>query len=212
MKKKLGRPAKYETDQQWKDAKNASSKRSRDKMIAKMTPAEYVLYKKKRSESSMLSRNKRLSKMTPAERINFRRKDNHPTEIIPQLLKKISHSRFRAKKFGLPFTLTLDDAVNIFYYQDGKCAKSGKKLTIGIPNCGDNISFDQIIPGDGYIPENIQFLTADHNIAKNDSSDTEYDNDCKDVVVNNMIHHMTEKQITDFFCDILKQKHKLSCV
>ena len=210
MKKKLGRTSKYKNEEERRIAKNASSKRSYEKRIANMTPAEYVEFKKNRSKRSILCRNKRLSKMTPAERIEFIKKENHPTELIPQLRMKLSKSKTRANKDGLPFTLTLDDAVNIFYYQDGKCAKSGKKLTIGIPNCGNNISFDQIIPGAGYTPENVQFLTADHNIAKNDSSDTEYDNDCMDVVVHNMIHHMTEKHITDLFCDVLKEKHKLS--
>ena len=201
MKKKLGRPAKYKTEEERRNAQTVSSSRSRSKRLLNMPPAERAEYNKKQSEYSKQWRNKNLERAKA-----YAYKNNNPTELYSMCRFVIKQAARRSDIC----TITDDELAHIFYSQDGKCAISGDKLTMGKSNCIFKMSPDQIVPGLGYTKENIQLLTVQANRAK-------FKNTTKQTVLfgvsvakNHMIHHMTEKQITDFFCDILKQKHKLS--
>ena len=90
----------------------------------------------------------------------------HPTEITAQLKYLLSRAKSRAKKKGFKFNLSLDEALHIYYSQDGKCAYTKKRLTMGTPHCPFKMSPDQIIPGGGYTKENVQFVTSTINKMK----------------------------------------------
>ena len=92
--------------------------------------------------------------------------NRHPTEIVAQLKYLLAVAKTRANRAGIKFNMSLDEALHIYYSQDGKCAYSKKTFTMGIPNCPFKMSPDQIIPGGGYTKENVQFVTSTINKMK----------------------------------------------
>jgi hypothetical protein len=108
---------------------------------------------------------KRVYRENKKEAIHAKR---HPTEIVAQLRFLLSAAKTRANRDGIKFNISLDEALHIYYSQNGKCAYSKKTFTMGIPNCPFKISPDQIIPGGGYTKENVQFVTAMINKMKSD--------------------------------------------
>jgi hypothetical protein len=91
-------------------------------------------------------------------------------------------TKLRAEKINTPFTLTLKEAADIFKAQGGKCALTGEKLGKGL---GSSPSMDQRVPrvrgGPGYTKDNVQWVTAQINFAKQNLTNEEFADLCKKV-------------------------------
>lgn len=91
--------------------------------------------------------------------IRFYDMKQNPT--LPKILKsRLSQSKSRAKKKGIPFSLTFEDLLSQWYKQHGKCFYTGLQLKIKIESYYGNrevISIDRIEPEKGYVKENIVF-------------------------------------------------------
>ena len=76
------------------------------------------------------------------------------------------NAKHRAKKKGLPFTITIDDIVI-----PEKCPLLGIDL-ISTNDKRDphNPSLDQVLPGNGYTPDNIQVISSRANWLKGDAT------------------------------------------
>jgi hypothetical protein len=77
----------------------------------------------------------------------------------------------RSKKSKVPFNLTVDEWIDIYNTQQGKCALTGVEMTFLYKpgrNFETNISPDQKIPKAGYTKENLHFVCWYVNQAKND--------------------------------------------
>ena len=130
-------------------------------------------YYEKNKETVLAARREYLEKNKETV-LAYQREYRHPTEIVAQLIYVLRAAKTRAKRRGIKFKISLDEALHIYYSQNGKCAYSKKTFTMGIPNCPFKISPDQIIPGGGYTKENIQFVTSRINIMKRDASSEEF--------------------------------------
>lgn len=76
------------------------------------------------------------------------------------------HGKQRAKKKGVPFTITINDIVipKFCSYLNTELVRVGKKHKANAP------SIDEIITGKGYIPGNIQIISEKANRMKNNAS------------------------------------------
>jgi DNA-directed RNA polymerase subunit RPC12/RpoP len=89
----------------------------------------------------------------------------------------------RAKKRGIIVSITMQDLEDQWSIQNGRCAFTGRELTIRLSrNTPGNASLDRIDSSVGYIPENIQWLHWHANQAKNDLDESAFFNLCKEVV------------------------------
>lgn len=90
-----------------------------------------------------------------------RRMTNHPEEIFHQVAKA------RAKKLGLPFTITPDD-VKSAWPEDGNCPALGIPLSrnVGKGPSPNSPSLDRLIPELGYVPGNIAIISMRANLIK----------------------------------------------
>ena len=79
------------------------------------------------------------------------------------------NAKHRAKKKGLPFTITIDDIVI-----PEKCPLLGIDLiSTNDKRNPHNPSLDQVLPGNGYTPDNIQVISSRANWLKGDATLTE---------------------------------------
>ena len=101
---------------------------------------------------------------------------------------KWRNSKYRAKRAKIPFSLTRAEAYQIFIDQRGRCALTGKKITIAttkqewrerLPNHG---SMDRIDSDGGYTRDNVQWTLVSANQAKGSFHDEEFVEMCKAVV------------------------------
>jgi len=109
----------------------------------------------------------------------FRRKERKRRNIIEKPVeerknedrryKMFHNAKHRAKKKGLPFTITIDDIVI-----PDKCPLLGIDL-ISTNDKRDprNPSLDQVVAGNGYTPDNIQVISSRANWLKGDATITE---------------------------------------
>jgi hypothetical protein len=88
----------------------------------------------------------------------------------------------------LQITITMPFLIKLYDQQEGKCAISGRPLSLGAevlngfdPN---TISLDRKDPNKGYSMDNVQLTTLQVNIAKGRSTDEEFIKMCEDVVAN----------------------------
>jgi len=82
----------------------------------------------------------------------------------------------RAKKRGIPFSITRDHILHLMEIQGFRCAVTGKEFCLESKNTFVNPwspSLDQISPGKGYTPENIRVVAAIYNYARG-----EYEDEC----------------------------------
>lgn len=87
------------------------------------------------------------------------------------LLKMFYAAKSRAKKSKIPFTISLSDLVI-----PERCPVFGIPLFWGTGHCSDNSpSLDQIIPGKGYTPGNIQIISHRANTSKSNLSFEEFE-------------------------------------
>ena len=174
MKKKLGRPAIYTPEeklQKRREYNRAYYKKNKEAILAyceknKETRKLYnrAWYEKNKETRKSYSRSYYKKNVQAIKR--KAKANRHPTEIVAQLKYLLAVAKTRANRAGIKFNMSLDEALHIYYSQDGKCAYSKKTFTMGIPNCPFKMSPDQIIPGGGYTKENVQFVTSTINKMK----------------------------------------------
>lgn len=91
--------------------------------------------------------------------------------------------RNRAKKKGLTFTITINEAWNQFLKQEKKCALTGQPIYFGKTNAEEaTASLDRIDSNKGYELNNIQWVHKDVNRAKSDFTQQYFLDLCKKVV------------------------------
>ena len=82
-------------------------------------------------------------------------------------------AKANACKLKLPFDITYESLLQLYWYQGGKCAVS--KLVLLFPCQGvqiaNIISLDRIKPELGYVDDNVRFVTKLYNWAKNKFED-----------------------------------------
>lgn len=87
------------------------------------------------------------------------------------LTRTLAASRRRAKKKNVPHDLTIDQVLDLWHKQDGRCALSGVamtyEITSGAPNMY-NASLDRKRPGLAYTIKNVQLVCARANWIKGD--------------------------------------------
>lgn len=90
-------------------------------------------------------------------------------------LEKVLQARWLAAKSraidkSLPFTITKEDLLEMWKFQNGKCAISNIDMTyeLGEGRIYTNVSIDQIIPSNGYTLDNIQLICMAVNQLKSD--------------------------------------------
>jgi len=96
------------------------------------------------------------------------------------------HIKAHAKNRGLSFTVTIQQAWELFVAQGGKCALSGVELSLrasssGAPNA-ESASLDRIDNTRGYEPRNIQWLHKDVNWMKGRFTQDRFIEICRAVV------------------------------
>ena len=90
----------------------------------------------------------------------------HPERTRLQLM--LNNARIRAKRHGVPFSLTMADLVI-----PETCPVLGIKLCMpdGTGNPGDaSPSLDRKVPSRGYVPSNIQIISYRANRIRNDAT------------------------------------------
>lgn len=90
-------------------------------------------------------------------------------DLLTFLIGTTNSCKFRAKKKGIPFTLTAQFLFDLFNKQRGRCAITGWKMTAiaGKGAIHSNISVDKINRDNGYIKENVQLVCSCINGFKN---------------------------------------------
>lgn len=98
----------------------------------------------------------------------------------------ISNARRRAKKRGLPCTLTRGMILALNERQHGLCVYSGMRLNWQLAPTGkqricpiDRVSLDRIDSAKGYTPDNIQLVTDFVNRMKGWYSERDFINFCR---------------------------------
>lgn len=98
--------------------------------------------------------------------------------------KLVSGARLRSRKSGVPFDIIASDILSHLKY--GRCALTGRAFSL-VPD--ENFkhnplapSIDQIEPGKGYVPGNIQLATYAANCAKGPLSTAQYIELCEDTL------------------------------
>jgi hypothetical protein len=104
------------------------------------------------------------------------------TSIYKPLLKHIKNRRHNKE-----IAITLDDIKDIWEKQNGRCVYT--KIKLQLPTWIDKkeintASMDRIDPSKGYTKENCQIISVMANFAKNDFSDLDMKEFCKQIVEN----------------------------
>lgn len=106
--------------------------------------------------------------------------------IANRLRRLVSTSKVRAKKRGILHTLVPQDLINIYYKQEGKCALTGRQLILA-KNARDTISLDRIDNTGYYTPDNVQLITWQANVAKNEWNTADLLEFCQVVISKNVV-------------------------
>ena len=99
---------------------------------------------------------------------------------------RLHDARNRAKRKNLYFDLTLDDLIDLWIQQDGKCALTNFQMTYKYV-CNKykySVSLDRIDPNKGYIKSNIQLVCHSANMMKGIFSEDELLTFCKAIINN----------------------------
>lgn len=106
-------------------------------------------------------------------------------DISGKYWSSIKHA---AKRRNVPFSLTLEEAWDVWVEQKGQCAISGIALRFSSNSNQETIIFEQTASLDrknsklGYTKENIQWIHKRINEMKNDDSDEEFIEWCKTIL------------------------------
>lgn len=143
-------------------------------------------YKRKRIEDFPVYRNGRTSPyclacFIPRVRNNTASVDQrgniffHIKALFHGAKQRTEKSKFKAANKNeyediIPFDITENHLYSVYENQGGKCAISGRQMTLGKPESGlpdkDAMSIDRVIPSLGYTKGNVRFVTHQVNIAK----------------------------------------------
>lgn len=94
----------------------------------------------------------------------------------------LAGARRRSVKKKMVFGIGIAEVYAIWDAQQGKCALSGTKFEVAHMAHKNTPSLDQIIPGSGYVPGNVQLVTAQVNISKSTLTVLEFKEMCERVV------------------------------
>ena len=87
-------------------------------------------------------------------------------------------ARARATKRNIEFTITLEDVIEMWINQSGRCGYSGLDMELKRGGClgpaTRSVSIDKINPAKGYTKDNTILCCASVNIMKNDLSVDEF--------------------------------------
>ena len=111
--------------------------------------------------------------------------DTFPVRMVGNA--KVRHRKMCAAGRDIQFDITPDYIMVLAILQDGKCAKSGIDLVFASKS-NATASIDRKDSSIGYTQSNVQLVTADINIAKNDLSDDAFQKMCDSVSQWNRIH------------------------
>jgi len=119
--------------------------------------------------------------------LNARRDKKSPaapprTPVDVRLKACIKSAKLRAKKQGVPFSLTMDWAINSFEEQGRKCAVTQLPINGGGKHDPWQPSIDRIVPKDGYTPENCRLVAYIYNCARNQFSESDLLKMCEALV------------------------------
>lgn len=89
-------------------------------------------------------------------------------------------SKNASKRKGIPFTLTKEDILNQYNFQNGKCFYTGRPLS-SISNDPNKMSIDRRNSTLGYSKENIVICCSHVNIMKRTYSEQEFVELCKTI-------------------------------
>ncbi len=104
----------------------------------------------------------------------------HMQTLFSSVQQRVENSKLKAANTRdlsrvIPFDITLSYLFLIYEQQQGRCALSGRKMTLGQSDNAlpgkDAMSIDRIEPALGYVKDNIRFVTHQVNIAKGRHSD-----------------------------------------
>lgn len=91
-----------------------------------------------------------------------------------------------AKNRKIDFDLSIEFAWHLFISQNGKCALTGKQITLG-DKSKQTASLDRIDSSIGYIPNNVQWIHKDVNRMKNHFSQDYFIETCRLVARHSVI-------------------------
>lgn len=94
----------------------------------------------------------------------------------------LAGARRRCAKKQKTIGIGIAEVYALWDAQRGKCALSGIKFDVAHSAHKNTPSLDQIIPGGGYEPGNVQLVTAQVNISKSTLSLLEFNEMCERVV------------------------------
>lgn len=105
-------------------------------------------------------------------------------DINRMLLERYLSARDRARKKNLEFNITLDFLKYLWNKQLGKCALSNVNMTSSffVGRTSTNVSIDRIDSSKGYTMDNIQLVCMACNQMKNDLTEKELYEFCKNIV------------------------------
>jgi hypothetical protein len=127
----------------------------------------YQKNKKMHTNRVLAARMKRIEKHREVSReYAKKRRTKLRGNIEYEFRKLLSDTKKRAKKKNIVFILTLEQLLELYRLQNGKCAMSGRKLELGNKKRGINsLSIDRIDSDGGYIYKNIRFVVWGINVA-----------------------------------------------
>ncbi len=107
------------------------------------------------------------------DEVRLARENADPNTPRGALVRRLRAAKHRAKVDDYPCTVTVDDLLDVYEKQEGKCALSGIELTLSGSRWA-NMSLDKIVPHLGYVEGNVQLLTLRVNVMKFNSSNQEF--------------------------------------
>lgn len=113
-------------------------------------------------------RDKRCYKCKREQNKQARTNYSDEKRLIKTLQARWLGARDRAKRKGIPFTISKEDLLNIWNSQNGLCKISKIPMTYELDEgrIYTNVSIDQIEPGKGYTVDNIQLVCSAVNQLK----------------------------------------------
>lgn len=114
--------------------------------------------------------------MTPGYKAKLARyRDAYATDWRHRIKRLFFNARDRARRKGIPFTVTLDELLQQLAENRFRCARTGIRFRL---DQGDGASpwvpsLDRIEPAAGYVTGNVQIVCVIYNLAKNKATDAD---------------------------------------
>lgn len=109
-------------------------------------------------------------------------KEYHSRSPEDRLKMSLNTARGTARRKGLPFEVTIDQMVNMWEAQDGRCFYTRVPMTFGGSNTPESVSIDRVDSSKGYVVDNIVLCGTYVNRMKNEFSVEEFVHWCRLVV------------------------------